>query len=128
MRESDPVEGWILKSVFGALFFRVPNQGMAIRSSMAMSKGQENQSLMAFFGRNTSDDSLNPLIDGFCRIFNYPDSRVVSFYETYMSLTSVKTEVTGEWTQTGPRVVLVEKTSAFFWQVLGEGRPLVSAN
>jgi hypothetical protein len=88
LSKGDIRERNILNSIYGLLFFGVPNQGMDIRSLIAMSQGQVNET----FCRTLGPDStvLRELNREFPQAFPFPDSPILSFYETNMSPTAQK--------------------------------------
>jgi hypothetical protein len=67
-------------SVYGALFFGVPNQGIRIEQWLPIVEGQPNESLI----RDLSPESayLRALQDSFRSTFAFPDSQIISIYET----------------------------------------------
>jgi hypothetical protein len=73
-------------SVYGLLFFGVPNQGIRISHWLPIVRDQPNESLV----RNLAPGSiyLRNLQDRFCRVFRFHDSRLVSIYETMKSKTA----------------------------------------
>jgi protein SERAC1 len=77
----------LLDSIYGALFFGVPNEGMEISSLIPMVKGQPNQALLHSLGKESQ--ILRNQCREFPKAFGYPDSEIVCFYETEMSPTAV---------------------------------------
>lgn len=77
----------LLESIYGGLFFGVPNQGMDISSLVPMVKGQPNQALLHSLGKESQ--ILRNQCRDFPKAFDYPDSEIVCFYETEMSPTAV---------------------------------------
>lgn len=108
MKSGDPADLENLKSTFAILFFGVPNQGMDIRSLLAMVHGQPNLPFLATLDKNNG--LLHELIENFQAVFNFRDSHVVSFYETAESPTARFNE--GKWSMTGDPAVLVDRYSA----------------
>ena len=78
----------ILGSIYGALFFGVPNQGMEIESLIPMVKNQFNQVLLHSLS-NESQLLRNQSRD-FLKAFDFPESKIVCFYETVASPTAIK--------------------------------------
>ena len=74
------------RCVYGLLFFGVPNRGIRISQWLPMVDKQPNESLV----RNLEPESsyLRDLKDKFFSAFCYPNSRVVSVYETKKSKTA----------------------------------------
>lgn len=108
MKSGDPADLENLKSTFAILFFGVPNQGMDIRSLLAMVHGQPNLPFLATLDKNNG--LLHELIENFQAVFDFRDSYVVSFYETAESPTARFNE--GKWSMTGDPAVLVDRYSA----------------
>lgn len=82
----DPDHRAMLASIYGALFFGVPNQGMDIASLVAMVKDQPNQALVHSLG--TESQILRDQCRYFSDAFDSRDSKVVCFYETMKSPTA----------------------------------------
>jgi hypothetical protein len=78
----------LLDSIYGALFFGVPNQGMEIASLMPMVKDQPNQALLHSLGKESQ--ILRNQCRDFPKAFDYKDSEVICFYETEMSPTAAR--------------------------------------
>jgi len=76
----------LLDSIYGALFFGVPNQGMEIASLIPMVKDQPNQALLHSLGKESQ--ILRNQCREFPEAFGYKDSEIVCFYETEMSPTA----------------------------------------
>jgi hypothetical protein len=93
MKENDshPINISNFKSTCGVLFFGVPNHGLRQDFFIPMVKEQPNELLI----RNLSPESdyLSQLHRNFCSTFDFPDSKIISFYETNVSPTAKK--VTG---------------------------------
>lgn len=77
-----------LKSVFGALFFGVPSQGMNIDALLRMVKGRPNQQLL--WSLRKGSDVLIDQGNEWKKIFRFRDSRLVFFYESRASPTAEK--------------------------------------
>jgi len=77
-----------LNSIYGALFFGVPNQGMDIKSLIPIVENQDNQGLLHSIS-NESQLLRNQTRD-FPRAFDFEDSKIVCFYETVTSPTAIK--------------------------------------
>ena len=88
MRNAPNHDQDILGSIYGALFFGVPNQGMDIKSLIPMVGNQVNQGLL----HSLSNESplLRKQSRDFQMAFNSPESRIVCFYETVTSQTAIK--------------------------------------
>ncbi|OCK74812.1 hypothetical protein K432DRAFT_309928 [Lepidopterella palustris CBS 459.81] len=106
MASSDPVN---FQSVYGLLFFGVPNRGIEISHWLPIVDNQPNENLI----RNLAPGSiyLRNLQHKFCQVFGFHDSRVVSIYETMKSKTA-KQESPGVWSLTGKTDILVPRDSA----------------
>ena len=78
----------LLDSIYGALFFGVPNQGMEIASLVPMVKDQPNQALLHSLGKESQ--ILRNQCREFPKAFDYQDSEIICFYETEMSPTAAR--------------------------------------
>jgi hypothetical protein len=78
----------LLDSIYGALFFGVPNQGMEIASLFPMVKDQPNQALLHSLGKESQ--ILRNQCREFPKAFDYQDSEIICFYETEMSPTAAR--------------------------------------
>ena len=87
MADGNEKDRIILRSIYGILFFGVPNQGMQIGSLVAMARGQPNESLIQAL--NAESEYLRDLHTEFCRIFTFRSSVIFSFYETQESPTAI---------------------------------------
>ncbi|KAF8532917.1 hypothetical protein BDD12DRAFT_535075 [Trichophaea hybrida] len=101
--------GALLTSVYGAIFFGVPNRGLKIDELVHMVKGQPNERLVRDLAPRS--EFLEMLHETFCERFDFNDTEVISFYETEETKTVKRNEI-GQWTRDGPSVILVEKVSA----------------
>ncbi|KFY26104.1 hypothetical protein V493_04270 [Pseudogymnoascus sp. VKM F-4281 (FW-2241)] len=97
-----------LNSIYGALFFGVPNQGMDIRSLIPMTEYQVNQGFLHTL--STESELLQKQCREFPKAFDSPKSRIACFYETLTSPTAIM--VNSKWIMDGPRTILVSKASA----------------
>ena len=86
MRHGSEISQEVLESIYGVLFFGVPNQGMDIRSVIPMVQGQPNQALLHTLG--TESQVLRDQCRQFPEAFNFEDSEILCFYETKMSPTA----------------------------------------
>lgn len=86
--QDDSHDQRMLKTVFGALFFGVPNHGMDITALGTMVRGQPNEQLVTQLGPDS--DVLDRLATDFERVFNFSDSRILCFCETALSPTAVE--------------------------------------
>ncbi|KAH7001010.1 hypothetical protein EDB80DRAFT_83814 [Ilyonectria destructans] len=105
----EEMDGPILNSTSGFLFFGVPHQGMAIESLVPLVKDYPNRSLLESLNKNSA--LLQRLEKEFSNAFGAKRPRIISFYETEKSPTAVKTE-DGEWKLSGDPQVLVDVSSA----------------
>jgi protein SERAC1 len=79
----------LLNSIYGTLFFGVPNQGIEIASLVPMVKGQPNQNLLHSLGKESQ--ILRNQYRDFPKAFDYQNSlEIVCFYETEMSPTAAQ--------------------------------------
>ncbi|TAQ83163.1 hypothetical protein B7494_g8512 [Chlorociboria aeruginascens] len=95
-------------SIYGALFFGVPNQGMDIKSLIPMVENQVNASLLHHL--STESQLLREQSRNFPKAFHFSDSKVVCFYETVTSPTAIRKA--DQWSMEGSHVILVGSASA----------------
>jgi protein SERAC1 len=88
MQHGDESDRANLKSIYGMLFFGVPNQGMSIESLVPMVENQPNRFFLESLSKVT--DGLRAQRQNFRQAFPFIDSRIVSFYETKHSPTAQK--------------------------------------
>jgi hypothetical protein len=114
----------LLDSIYGALFFGVPNQGMEITSLVRMVQDQPNQALLHSLGKESQ--ILRNQCREFPRAFDYQgSSEIICFYETEMSPTAVRVSSLSQflastefvqhgskWKMDGPLSILVDSSSA----------------
>jgi hypothetical protein len=87
-RQRSPNVDPIIKATYGMLLFGCPNKGMNIESLRAMCGGQANEPFL--LSLRPESERLRQLCRDFPAAFSAPDSRIVSFYETELSPTTVK--------------------------------------
>ena len=78
----------IYHATYGLLLFGCPNQGMDISSLIPMCEGQINLPFLFAIGRGS--ERLRQLCRQFPKAFAFPDSRIISFYETKLSPTAIE--------------------------------------
>lgn len=78
----------LLDSIYGALFFGVPSQGMEITSLIPLVKDQPNQGLLHSLGKESQ--ILRSQCRDFTKAFGRQDSEIICFFETDMSPTAAK--------------------------------------
>jgi hypothetical protein len=84
---SGEAETFMLEQIKLLLFFGVPNKGMHIKHLLAMVHGQPNEPLVRSL--STESDYLHELDMKFSGIVTYKAIRIISAYETRLSLTAV---------------------------------------
>ena len=82
----------LLDSIYGALFFGVPSQGMEIASLIPMVQGQPNEALLRSLDKESQ--LLRNQCREFSKAFDSQTSQIVCFYETEESPTAVKVNLT----------------------------------
>ena len=78
----------IYQATYGLLLFGCPNQGMDVSSLIPMCEGQVNLPFLFSLGR--SSERLRQLCRAFPKAFAFPDSRIISLYETKLSPTAIE--------------------------------------
>ncbi|KAI9150018.1 Trans-aconitate decarboxylase 1 [Paramyrothecium foliicola] len=100
-----------LHSIYGALFFGVPNDGLGISSFIPMAGDGPNRFFLESLGQNNSE-ILKLLRTRFSDAFSFEgSSEIHCFYETELSRTA-KLEQSGKWSMNGELRVLVAPSSA----------------
>ena len=88
MEQSDnPVEKDNFNATYAMLFFGVPNTGMNIDGIRAMFDHQPNENFIMSLA--TRSHLLRDLHRNFTDKFNFPDARIVCFFENRMTSSSV---------------------------------------
>lgn len=87
---TDPDDQLNLQSIYGALFFGVPSQGMNVEAMASMIEG-----LPARYTLNLLDQRLgfrlrNRQHEDFCKAFAYKNSKIVQFFELKKSPTVIQ--------------------------------------
>jgi hypothetical protein len=82
----------ILHSIYGALFFGVPNDGMDIKSLIPIAENQVNQGLLHSISNES--ELLRKQSRDFAKAFDSSESQIVCFYETLTSPTAIKVGTT----------------------------------
>lgn len=77
----------LLRSVYGILFFGVPNQGLNITSLIPMVDGQPNEAFLRTLGEGSH--LLRNQTREFSKCFDFRDSEVICFYEVIQSHAAV---------------------------------------
>ena len=125
LANSGDTERKILESIRGIILFGVPSRGMHMSHFLPMVEGYPNESLI----RLLSPDStyLSDLDQQFSGIAHLADVRLISVYETKMTMTTkvsslnlsflqiltlYKLSPSGKWERTGPKAILVKPESA----------------
>jgi len=83
MKNGDEIDKENFNSIYGVLFFSVPNQGIRIEHWLPMVKGQPNEYLVRNLGLHST--YLRRLHENFRAAFDLPDSEIVSIYETELT-------------------------------------------
>ncbi|KAH0543156.1 hypothetical protein FGG08_002501 [Glutinoglossum americanum] len=96
-------------SIYGALLFGVPNQGIRIEHWLPIVNGQPNEDLIRNLGFGSK--YLRDLGDEFHLAFSFPDSEIISIYETERTRVAKEVEP-GKWALTGDYEILVPVNSA----------------
>ncbi|KFX90596.1 hypothetical protein V490_06374 [Pseudogymnoascus sp. VKM F-3557] len=107
--EKDKKHQDLLESIYGALFFGVPSQGMDIASLIPMVKCQPNQALLHTLGKESQ--LLRNQSRDFPQAFASKESEIFCYYETEMSRTATLTE-NNVWKMGEPLCILVDSSSA----------------
>ncbi|KAE8440868.1 hypothetical protein EG329_006366 [Mollisiaceae sp. DMI_Dod_QoI] len=114
---SDSNDELNLMSVYGALFFGVPSQGMDTEALAAMVGDKPQQYDLSLLNNQVGHRLRSRQHDDFCKAFDFEDSKIIQFFETRKTSTIIEDQVTKKWTRAGPKKLLVNPASATF------GRP-----
>jgi protein SERAC1 len=86
MKGGDEMDRANFNSIYGALFFGVPNRGIRIEHWLLMVNGQPNESLVKKL--RPGSKYLRELSANFNAAFTFPDSKIISIYETEKTRTA----------------------------------------
>ena len=75
---------------YGALFFGVPNQGMNVKALASMVSKMPAQYTLNLLDQQLGYGLREKLHMEFCKTFDYPDSKIVQFYELEKSPTVIQ--------------------------------------
>jgi hypothetical protein len=118
MKESsEAIDQANFRSIYGCLFFGVPNQGMDISSLIPMVENQVNLNFLTTLGNESQ--YLRQLHRDFVKSFEFRDSHVRSFYETDTSRTARKAS---KHTVYAPMTSLVNTYIGTGWEMDNDGR------
>src|ERR1700733_2927357 len=96
MKESSDIDDKRnLNSVYGALFFGVPSQGMATDELAAMVGDRPQRYDLSMLNQEVGFRLRQRQHDDFCKAFDFRDSKIIQFFETRMTSTVI---------EVGPRV------------------------
>ncbi|OBT42034.1 hypothetical protein VE00_07424 [Pseudogymnoascus sp. WSF 3629] len=99
----------LIRSIYGAIFFGVPSQGMDIAHLFPLVEGQANTDLLRSLGKESK--ILRDQCRNFPKAFGKEDSEIFCYYETEKSPTASLDEK-GVWKMKGPLNILVDSFSA----------------
>ncbi|KAH0536662.1 hypothetical protein FGG08_006488 [Glutinoglossum americanum] len=97
------------KSIYGVLFFGVPNQGLKNGQWQSITQGRAKRSLID--GLEPGSLALRTLHETFCSNFTFEDSKVISIYETEVA-SIIEVDSNGRSLDTGRLGILVPRESA----------------
>jgi hypothetical protein len=83
MKNGDEIDQENFNSIYGLLFFGVPNQGIRIEHWLPMVKGQPNEDLVRTLGLQST--YLRRLHEDFRAAFHFSDSEIICIYETELT-------------------------------------------
>lgn len=79
-----------LNSVYGALFFGVPSQGMATDELAAMVGNKPQRYDLSLLNQEVGYRLRQRQHEDFCKAFDFRDSKIIQFFETRMTSTVVE--------------------------------------
>jgi hypothetical protein len=95
------------RSTYGLLFFGVPSQGMNVEALAAMVENQPARYNLSLLDENVGFRLRNKHHQAFCEAFDFPDSKIVYFFEQ-------KKTPTVQQVSRGPYVMCLTCTDAMF--------------
>jgi len=88
MKESsDSNDQCNLNSIYGILFFGVPNQGMDTEALAAMVGDKPQRYTLSLLNDQVGHRLRSRQHEEFCKSFDYKDSKIIQFFETKMTST-----------------------------------------
>jgi hypothetical protein len=91
MKESsDKDDNYNLISVYGALFFGVPSQGMDTEALAAMVEDKPQRYDLFLLNQEVGHRLRSRQHEDFCRAFDFEDSKIIQFFETRKTSTVVE--------------------------------------
>lgn len=91
MKESsDNNDNCNLNSVYGALFFGVPSQGMDTEALAAMVGDKPQRYDLSLLNQEVGHRLRSRQHEDFCRALNFGDSKIIQFFETRKTSTVVE--------------------------------------
>ena len=79
-----------LQSIYGALFFGVPSQGMDVEAMASMVEGLPARYILNLLDQQLGFRLRNRQHEDFCKAFNYKDSKIIQFFELTKTLTVIQ--------------------------------------
>jgi hypothetical protein len=89
-RSSDSEDNRNLNSVYGVLFFGVPNQGMEMQALAAMVGDKPQRYTLSLLDHLVGHRLRSNQHNDFCKAFDFEDSKIIQFFETKMTPTVVE--------------------------------------
>jgi hypothetical protein len=89
-RSSDSNDNDNLMSVYGALFFGVPSQGIDTRELAAMVRDNPQQYDLSLLNQEVGHRLRSRQHEEFCRAFSFKDSKIIQFFETRKTSTVIQ--------------------------------------
>ncbi|KAI9892636.1 MAG: hypothetical protein M1814_001329 [Vezdaea aestivalis] len=108
-REDDHLN---VQTVYGALFFGVPGQGMNVDATASMVGDFPSRYTLNLLDQRLGSRLRLRQFAKFCEALPQSDSKIVSFFEEQRSPTMRQDPGTLEWSKTGPLAFLVSPSSA----------------
>jgi hypothetical protein len=98
MKESsDNNDRLTLNSVYGALFFGVPSQGMDTEALAAMVGDRPQRYDLALLDQEVGHRLRRRQHEEFCKAFDFEDAKVIQFFETRKTSTVVEVGLKSVW-------------------------------
>jgi predicted MarR family transcription regulator len=89
-KSSDKDDNYNLISVYGALFFGVPSQGMDTEALAAMVGDKPQRYDLSLLNQEVGHRLRSRQHEDFCRALDFEDSKIIQFFETRKTSTVVE--------------------------------------
>ena len=92
-KSEDKDDNLNLASIYGALYFGVPNSGMNVTAMISMIENLPSRFTLEQLDRDVGFRTRSRQHEEFCRMFYYRDSKIIKFFELLKSPTVCKVSI-----------------------------------